>query len=54
MRLKGQEKNWLLIKHEDKYAKSVAHPWKDTSILSGQSLADLQSVNKSGKKKKTK
>ena len=46
IRLKQKEKDWLLIKHEDKFASDDGHPWLDASILSGQTLADLQSGRK--------
>ncbi len=43
VRLKNKEKDWLLIKHEDEFASGKGHPWLDDSVLSGQTLADLQS-----------
>jgi len=46
VRLKNKEKEWLLIKHEDKFANSDGHPWQDDSILSGQTLEDLRSGRK--------
>lgn len=41
--LKKTEKEWLLIKHNDRFAAKVGHPWKDESIISGITLEDLQS-----------
>jgi len=49
VRLKNKEKDWLLIKHEDEFASSDGHPWQDDSILSGQTLEDLQSGQKKEK-----
>lgn len=50
VRLKQKEKEWLLIKHDDQFARVNGHPWTDDSVLTGQTLADLQS---GGKKTKT-
>jgi bifunctional non-homologous end joining protein LigD len=38
VRMKKTEKDWLLIKHKDKFASEESHPWKDNSILSKKKL----------------
>ncbi len=56
VRLKQKEKDWLLIKHQDKYASDNGHPWEDDSVLTGQTLEDLGAEGKkwaTSKNKKT-
>ncbi len=52
VRLKKTEKDWLLIKHKDKFARKESHPWKDNSILSGKTLVDLQKASNAPTRKK--
>ncbi len=54
VRLKKTEKDWLLIKHKDEFAREQGHPWKDNSILSGETLADLQALDSSPSRLKNK
>jgi bifunctional non-homologous end joining protein LigD len=52
VRMHKTEKDWLLIKHKDEFASEKSHPWKDDSILTGETLKDLQTTNTSPSKRK--